>query len=356
MSVRQQELQDALILQQIELTLVSNGIAARGVSLLNRADAELSAKIKSGLTTIGPGRPLQRLERLLGDVREINKAAYAPVNKKLNDSVTELSRIQTARQSALLASLAPKPKLLTADEVYAAVVSRPFQGRLLKDWMPALEVERAKRIRDAIRQGYLQKETPKEIADRIIGTKERGYSDGIIQIDRAHLETVIRTALSHTAATAREKTFGANSELFAAWCWVSVLDDRTSAFCRPRNLKRYTLKHQPVGHAFAWGAGPGRAHWGGCRSIAVPILKGEEDQELEGKREAREYDKSNRGRKEKVAADTTYGDWLRRQPAHIQDKVLGRRRAELFRSGAVQIDDFYNDKGRWLRLDQLLAP
>jgi len=49
----------------------------------------------------------------------------------------------------------------------------------------------------------------------------------------------------------------------------------------------------------------------------------------------------------------TYGQWLKDQPASVQDQVLGPKRAELFRSGGLKIDRFFNDKGQLLSLDQL---
>ena len=56
-----------------------------------------------------------------------------------------------------------------------------------------------------------------------------------------------------------------------------------------------------------------------------------------------------------VAADTTYGDWLKRQSAARQDQVLGATRGKLLRDGGMTVDRFANDKGRWLSLDTLRA-
>jgi hypothetical protein len=49
----------------------------------------------------------------------------------------------------------------------------------------------------------------------------------------------------------------------------------------------------------------------------------------------------------------TYGGWLKKQPASVQDEVLGIERAKLFRSGKLSIGKFTDDTGKVYTLDQL---
>jgi hypothetical protein len=56
-----------------------------------------------------------------------------------------------------------------------------------------------------------------------------------------------------------------------------------------------------------------------------------------------------------VPADTTYAEWFAKQSAERQDEILGPVRAKLYREGRVSFDRFYDDKGRFLTLDQLAA-
>ena len=51
----------------------------------------------------------------------------------------------------------------------------------------------------------------------------------------------------------------------------------------------------------------------------------------------------------------TYGGFLRKQSKEFQNDVLGPRRAALFRSGKVKINQFTDDAGRVLTLDELAA-
>jgi hypothetical protein len=54
-----------------------------------------------------------------------------------------------------------------------------------------------------------------------------------------------------------------------------------------------------------------------------------------------------------VPADVSYGDWLKKQSAARQDDIVGPTRGALMRRGGLQMDRFYNDKGRFLSLDEL---
>jgi hypothetical protein len=51
----------------------------------------------------------------------------------------------------------------------------------------------------------------------------------------------------------------------------------------------------------------------------------------------------------------TYGDWLKRQPAAIQDEALGPTLGALYRKGGLDVDDFVSPNGRPLTLAQLTA-
>lgn len=56
-----------------------------------------------------------------------------------------------------------------------------------------------------------------------------------------------------------------------------------------------------------------------------------------------------------VPAETTYQDWLKRQPAAFQDEVLGPARGKLFRSGEETVHSFVDRRGNELTLAQLQA-
>lgn len=358
MASANQRLRDAAIDHQIDLTHVANGMVRKIMSLLNKADAELFARLTVALQTMDPESfTVQRLEGLLLSIRDLNSAAYERVRQAVEYDMRELADIEAEFQGALLDKVPPiriPTAAVASDHVYAAVMARPFQGRLLREWAMSIGEARMARIRDNIRLGYMQGETVDQMVRRIRGTKAKGYSDGIIEIDRRNAEAVVRTAVSHTAAVAREQIFKANSEVIKAVQWVSTLDSRTTEDCRVRDGLRFTLlEHKPIGHSIPWctdkGCGPGQAHWN-CRSSAVPVLKSWQEMGIDAQDVEPETRSSMDGM---VPAGTTYAEWFAAQPAARQDEIVGPTRGRAFREGKVSFDRFYNEKGRWMTLEQL---
>ena len=154
-----------------------------------------------------------------------------------------------------------------------AALARPFQGVLLKNVWSDLDVQKFKKVRQSIAQGYVEGKTTEQIIRELRGTRAKGYEDGIIQRDRRDVKAVVRTALGHIAGVAQDNVMEANTDLLKALQWSATLDLRTSAPRRIRDRLLYTPgDHKPIGHKVPWLAGPGRLHWR-CRSGQVPVLK-----------------------------------------------------------------------------------
>ena len=335
---------DAVIKHSIDLQHYSNGVVRRIIALLNRVDPDLFARLTAALETMPlESFTVERLEALLGSVRQLNRQAYEQATAALERELRDFAAVEVEWQQAFFRRQITSTFVsVTAEQVYSAALSRPFQGRLLREWSQGIEANRMARIRDAVRIGYVSNETIPQIVRRIRGTRARQYKDGLLEIDRRHAETVVRTAISHTAGVTRDRFVEANLDIVDAVVWLSTIDGVTSAPCRLRDQLRYTAEdHKPIGLRVPWGAGPGRLHFN-CRSVSLPLLRGQD--ELFGTRASADG---------QVDANLSYGEWLKRQPAEVQDEVLGPTRGKLLRAGKLTMDRFYNDRGRYLTLDEL---
>lgn len=345
---------DAQINHQIDLQHAANGVVRKVMALLNRADADLFARLNAALETMpADSFTVQRLEGLLVSVRELNSNVYDRVRIAIENDMRELAMIELEFQGKVIGGYPPVRIPLAAVDstsVWAAVTARPFQGRLLREWAISMGEAKMVRIRDTLRIGYINGETIGDMVRRLRGTKAKGYSDGIIEIDRRSAEAVVRTATSHTAAVARDAMYAANADVIKAIQWASTLDTRTTEICRVRDGLRYTCTdHRPIGHSVPWLGGPGAAHWN-CRSTAVPILKSWEELGVD----AAEFPPGVRASMDgEVPADMTYAEWFGRQSAERQDQIVGPTRGRAFRAGNVTFASFTNDRGRWLTLQQL---
>jgi len=354
-----EDLRDADISHQVDLQQYANGVVRKMIAMLNRTDSDLFAQLVVALEKMPPESfTVKRLEQLLASVRDLNSQAYAALSDDLQSELQDLAQYEASYQYQLFQTTIPAQIVaqvdiatVSAEQVYAAAMARPFQGRLMKEWASTIEEGRMARIRDAVRIGYVENQPIGDIVKRIRGTKAKGYSDGIIEIDRRHAEAVVRTAISHTAAFTRNRFLQANNDLIKAVVWTSTLDNRTSDMCRIRDGLKYTPDdHKPIGHKIPWLSGPGQLHWN-CRSTSVPVTKSWG--ELGGV-DIGEFNPETRASMDgQVPADTTYGEWLKKQSPERQDEILGKAKGALLRTGKLPFDKFYNDKGRALTLKQL---
>jgi hypothetical protein len=349
-------LQDAAIDHAVALQKYSNQAVAKIIAALNRTDPAIFAELLAKLQTMpADSFTVDRLENLLFGVRELNRAAYQRIERELSDDLRDLTVYEAEFQRQLFAHTLPPVAVnlvaaVSAEQVYAAAMARPFMGTLLRGALADIEAGRAKAIRQTIASGYVSGETTDQIVRKLRGTRALKYSDGIFNRSRRDVEAVVRTAVSHTAAFTRDRFYEANTAVVAAVMWLATLDLRTSSPCRARDRKRYTaVDHKPIGHALPWGGGPGAYHWN-CRSTATAVAKSWRELGLD----ADDFTPSARASMDgQLPAETSYGDWLRRQSAARQDDVLGPTRGKLMRQGGLEMEDLYGGKGQYLPLEQL---
>ena len=222
----------------VDLDQYGTGVVRRMLALLNRVDADLFAQLTAALVNLdAESFTVERLEALLMSVRTMHAQAYLQLDRALTNELREFVAAEWGYQQQLLPSvgvpLSFGTGVATAEQVYAAAMSRPFQGRLLSEWASGIEAQRMTRIRDAVRIGFVENESVQQIVRRVRGTRAAGYSDGLIEIDRRHAEAVVRTAVQHVAAVAQDRMIEANLDLIKAVQWHAKLDLRTSPTCFP---------------------------------------------------------------------------------------------------------------------------
>lgn len=353
MATVNEKLQDSTIRHNLEIQRYSNGVVNRVIKLLNKVDIDITAQLAIKLQELPDSPSVARIDAILKSVRELNKEAYATISNELDIELRDFTAYEAGYQYNLFTNTLPVQvsfATVNAEQAYSAAMSRPFQGKLLKEWMSGLETDKAVRIRDAIRMGYVENETIAQIVKRVRGTKANNYKDGILEINKRNAETIVRTAIGHTAQFTRQRFFEANDEVIKAIKWNSTLDGRTTEICMLRDNKLYTpVTHKPIGHQLPYHGGAGNAHFG-CRSVFSGVTKSWRELGID----ADELPASTRASMNgQVPDDMSYGDWLRKQDADFQDGVLGKTKGKLFREGGLSIEQFANNKGQSYTLKQL---
>ncbi|ACT50875.1 phage head morphogenesis protein [Methylovorus glucosotrophus] len=327
---------------QLDLVSYSNGALRRMMGVLNRADDDLFERIRKALERLpADSFTIQRLESILKSVRDLNAEIYSKLNDELEGELASLVKSEGSFQYDLFKATLPVQisiARIVPDQVFAAAMARPFEGRILKEWAASIEANRMARIRDEIRIGYVANETIDQIIQRIRGTRSLGYADGILEIDRRQAEAVVRTAINHTAFVARNEFYNRNASLIKGLRWTATLDSRTSPICRALDGRIFPLNK---------GQRP-PAHWN-CRSTMVPVIKNWRELGID----ADELPASTRASMNgQVPSDLTYQQWLEKQSAERQDVILGPARGRLFRNG-MPVTKFVNRSGHELTLAEL---
>jgi hypothetical protein len=249
-----------VIERQLNLNRLSGGYQNEIAALFQELAQDIERKV--GV------RPLtefskERLSRLINDIRtevadvfdEQRDAVKAELLELASDeSRWALSTINTVIEADIARVLAPQAVLrqLVREDL--------FQGAPLDEWFKRQSADTQFAVTSAIRIGVAQGETNGQIVRRL-ATQARQGNDGVLDIKRRNLDTLVRTAVQTVANNARNSTWSENDDIIKSLQQLSTLDGRTSDICMAYSGKQWTLEDkQPIGHNLPWNSGTPR-HW-----------------------------------------------------------------------------------------------
>lgn len=326
------KLLEALIRHQVYVQMYAGGQVKRALPILRQLAKDLRARIAAATATEFQMGRMVALER---DLREIIVHATTGIQGALE--LEDFAEQEAGFAAKLLGSGATV-------EIRQGFTPEQIRAITTRSKMTLLSgnVEKRLTIREAfddfaqgvgrdsmrvVQAGVLESKTTDQMArevSRLVTTRSRQQA-----------EAVIRTATNHIGATARDEVYRANADILEGERFMATLDSHTTITCIGFDRTLHPL-----------GQGPRPPLHYRCRSIRVPEVK--EEYRLGGLGERASMDGP-------VDNQLTYGGFLRRQSKEFQDDVLGPRRAALFRSGKVKINQFTDDAGRVLTLDELAA-
>lgn len=275
-----------------------------------------------------------RLEGLLAAINETLRDTWRDYAKVFRKQVTETAKYEAAFERHALEQVAVNRsfKLPSVTQLEAAVYTRPLGitgvdgGLLLEPFFERWTEKTLQRVEGAIRLGHAQGETLNQVMQRVRGTRANGFRDGVLRKTHDDVTMMVRTAMQHVSAQAREQTWRANSDIVKEVRWVSTLDNRTTQQCQGLD-----------GREFPIDKGPRPPIHIGCRSAVVAVLDDRFSMLEQGATRAARDDEGNAI---KVPAKQTYYDWLKGQPAAFQDSAIGSTRGKLLRDGGLSAERF----------------
>lgn len=270
-----------------------------------------------------------RLNKQLAAIKASVKEASAPIEQVMKKQVADLSSYETGFEARSLNNIGVNYDfdLPSEKQLLAAVYSEPlqatgpYQGKLLdpfiSDWSPRT----IGRVQGAIRLGFAQGKTTQQLI------RDLDAADGAFDVSRRDWENVVRTGLAHTANESREAVWESNSDIVKAYKIVATLDSKTTSTCRSLDGKEYPI-----------GKGPKPPFHINCRTTTVAVLDDRFSMlDAGGTRSARSL---QTGKVVSVPVNETYYGWLGRQPAKVQDSIIGETRGKLMRNGGLSSERF----------------
>jgi len=389
----QQEIIDLMIRHRIYLQrLASSHAAMIGKGLTGSATA-VTGLLYESLERILSSRAMTKAQSdavlaLQKKLRDLLHSAYEKTEEKYTGELVEFMKHESDFMFKTLAVSLPEAKAAIIKGVKEGSLERivafgSFSGETVSGWFKTLETNQVNQIMGRVRLGMVNGETTASLIRAIRGTRESNYSDGIlVGYSTRSAETLARTITNGVANASHQEFYKANEKLIEEEVFTATLDGRTSAICASLDGQRFKV-----------GTGPIPPLHPNCRSVRIPLLKGQDD--LSGTRpyvrddrtrSERESDLrqeakarlgeskwsalSEKARRVEIANEraawqaanigrarvtTTYESWFKAQPAWFQDSVLGPSRGKLFRAGGMPLKGFVDKSGRMYNLAELKA-
>ena len=369
---------DKLLRHQIYLLrhAASESEAAKALLMATESDVEtVLFKFLRSNSTLNSKVDWVRLSDMLDQVKAIRSESWDTIGTNLNSGLTTLAIDEGAFMAAAVTAAMPVvvdlalplPGLLKS-----IVDDRPFEGRVLKDWVAKLEESDVSRIGNAVKMGMVQGESIDAIIERVMGSASAGGKGGAIAMAHNDVEAIVRTAVMHVSNDAHHEFYRENQDISNKEMFLATLDSRTSSQCRAYDHKIYNFNEgphpvlhlrcrsvrTPVVDGFDWGDRPMRPTTE--KQIVRDFLKTMPDAVTDSPalRATPAYQKfrakTMRDTFGRVEATTSYQEWLTKQPQWFQEDVLGIQKAKLFRDGGLKLDQFIDMKsGEEFTLAQL---
>lgn len=258
---------------------------------------------------------IKQLKDFMAADLEMNRRAYSLAHAEMNMEdgetppkvPTDAQAIAYIKQQNESSNIIPLFGIASVignnDRLWSAVTNAPIpaNGLYLLPFVKTFATSAQAGVENTIRKAWANGWTLQETIAELTGEDAKQGTSSQLQRVGVQAGAVTATAIQHVAAVVGA---GAISALFGWYVWRSVMDSKTSEICTSRNRKRYRFGQGPIPPAHIR-----------CRSHISPIV-GNDD----------------------IAAESFY-TWAVRQPANVQDDILGEANGESLRNGSLKEKD-----------------
>jgi len=334
------QLQNKLLQHAIEILRLSKGEASKIVRLLDKTVyREIVYKYQQQLLRVKRLGSLssyaesQRLKEMMYSIQSIMKIGMEKAYAQTRSSLTSIAEFEGRWNYKVLKKLV-EPfdinfSMPSVSTLRSIVVTKPFEGDILKNWFSKLDKSVGIRIGEQLNIGIVQGEAVPTIARRL---------ETVLDYSRRNTTSIVRTAVNSISTEARLLVNQENGDVIEGEQIIATLDARTTPLCRAMDGKVYPI-----------GVGPRPPfHWN-CRTTVAPVLKSWKQLGIK----LSEAPEGTRASMDGQVPDrVTYQQWLKGLSAEEQDDILGPNKGKMFRQG-MKVTAFVDADFQPLTLDEL---
>jgi SPP1 gp7 family putative phage head morphogenesis protein len=324
-------LRDAVLRHTLQLLRLSAGQEADAERIIAELEGELKALLKTDLSDAGKAE----IRQLINDAGKLIDPAYADAAAVTDaDALAVVVSQQTV--GALDAAIPGTINTPTAERLASLTKDVLIDGSPASAWWQKQADDTAFKFAAQVRQGVANGWTNEQIVARV---------SAFMDTAKRNARSLVQSSVMTAANQARLATFRKNANLIAGVRWLSTLDSHTCVVCAALDGQAWDLDGNKLpGTEVEFETPP--AHFA-CRCVLSPIPKSLSEFGInipEGTRASMNGP---------VPSSTTFADFLKRQSPEFVDKVLGKKRAEMFLAGKLTLRDLISGTGRELTLDEL---
>ncbi len=309
------------------------------ILILNHMQRELNTNLATkNLTSFSKARTTA----LLKEAKATIESYYEQAQMRLFDTLEPIPEIvakQTARALETKLPATIEASLPPIDMLKSIASDTLIMGTVVKDWWSKQAADVTFRYSAAVRQGLIIGETNQQIVKRVVQ---------VMDIARRNAVGLVQTSVATVANNARQTTFESNEGLIKGYKWISALDANVCELCIARADKEWTFKSEPIDHGIPFSTPP--IHFND-RCILTAVTKTFAELGVKGVKEPKVGERASIDGP--INGKTTFDDFLRRKGESWQDDVLGKGRADLWRSGKITLEQLIGGTGRPLTINEL---
>jgi len=257
---------DILTKHDIDLHRVEASVSKEIIGMINGLSAQLRKRIlKFDPTSVkNPIFINKRLKQLVsvagGDIDQV----YATLEKTLAAELKDIALLEGRTTTdtinrAMQVELASKH--VNASKLKALASRSMIEGAVVKSWWKNQSTWLKDAFKRNMQEGIIGGEDIGTLVRRIRGTRESGFTDGLMRTPTHAARRLARSAVITVANDARVMTFEENADVIKGMQWLSTFDSRTSDQCIALDGQSWFLDGRKMKGTTADWRGPPPAHW-----------------------------------------------------------------------------------------------